>query len=110
MENRKWLTMCWEEKFDELENVKLNDKDIYEGIMLIKPPFADLTLSDGFWQNLNNRFEKMFDMSEEEEIEASILPYIINEIMLFSKNRYNKNGNYEIKIGTQFRPEKKRFL
>jgi hypothetical protein len=107
MENKRWLTICWEDKFDELENIKLNDKDVYEGILLIKPPFADITLSDGFWQNLNNKFGKMFDMGEEEEIEANILPDIITEITLFSKTQYSKKGNYEVKIGTQLQPEKK---
>jgi len=111
MDNKgRWLTICWEDKFDELANIKRTEKDLHKGVLFIAPPFAEITLSDGFWVSLNNRFGTMFDMAEEEEIENSILPNMVNEMKQLKNRKYNQTGYYEIKVGVQVQPEKKEII
>lgn len=105
------LALYWEEKFDEPENNKSTGKDSPKGILFIDPPFADITLSDGFWENLNNKFNTMFDMAEEEELDKSILPKIVDEIKQFSAKKYhNQTGYYEVKVGVRVQPEREEII
>ncbi|MCP4180772.1 MAG: hypothetical protein GY756_23680, partial [bacterium] len=85
MEKDRWLIICWIEKFDDLDKIELEENNNNEGILLIKPPFCELTLSDGFWDNLNTKFELMLDMAEEEDINYKIIPSIVTEIKTFAR-------------------------
>ena len=107
MDNRRWGAIYWEEKFNEDIDDNLSYYNQYEGILFIEPPFAEITLSDGFWDELNRKYDTLFDFAEEEELNAEIIPDIVKEIKNISKTKYNKSGNYEVVVGYKLGEQKK---
>jgi hypothetical protein len=101
------LIAFWEEKFNEIELLDESNYNNKQGIILIESPFTEITLSDGFWKNINNKFNKMFDFAEEEDIEVEIMPELIEEINNYSKEHYRNDGICEVVIGEQVEPEQK---
>jgi len=107
MDNRRWCAVYWEEKFNENTDEHISYYNQYEGILFIKPPFAEITLSDGFWDELNRKYNTLFDFAEEQEVKGETIPDIVKGIKNICKNKYRKSGNYEVVVGYELENQKK---
>lgn len=47
-----WTCCCWEERFDDLANIPLQDGQPSPGVLMLEPPFLEISTAQGLWETL----------------------------------------------------------
>ncbi len=79
----------------------------HPGVLVIPPPFADITDRDGLWDGLNSQLGTLFGLYEEEEVEPKLLGDMVRYLKEFADGYMKSNINRTVTIAWQVAPTKR---